>query len=193
MLFWSFVAQADMRVRPIEWAQPMLGSNLENFYRVSDDLYRSEQPDRKDMAALEALGIRAILNLREYHSDKNEARHTGLKLYRVPVNAGDIDDDFVIKALRAIAEAEKPILIHCWHGSDRTGVIAAMYRMVFQGWPRAQAIDEFVNGGYGYHARFYPNIERYLQTVDIEAIRVEVIPPMEAAARIQPPTNADTR
>jgi protein tyrosine/serine phosphatase len=77
--------------------------------------------------------------------------------------------------LRAIAQAEKPILIHCWHGSDRTGVVAAMYRMVFQNWPREQAIDEFVNGGFGYHASFYPNIERYLKRVDIEAIRRQVV------------------
>jgi tyrosine-protein phosphatase SIW14 len=86
-----------------------------------------------------------------------------------------IDDLLVVKALGIIQQAEKPILIHCWHGSDRTGVISAMYRMVFQNWSREQAIDEFVNGGYGYHASFYPNIENYLQTVDVAAIRSQVM------------------
>ena len=171
------LVSADLRVRPTEWAQPMLGSELENFYRLNDEVYRSRQPDDEEMAELEAKGFRAVLNLREYHSDEDEASATQLKLYRVPVNAGDIDDAFVVEALHAIAQAEKPILIHCWHGSDRTGVVAAVYRMVFEQWTRQAAIDEFVNGGFGYHARFYPNIERYLETVDIEAIRRQLAEP----------------
>jgi tyrosine-protein phosphatase SIW14 len=177
---------ADARVRPVEWAQPMLGLELGNFYRLSDEVYRSSQPDDEEMVALEGMGMRSVLNLREFHSDTDEARDTRLELYRVPVNAGDVDDDFVISALQVIAKAEKPILIHCWHGSDRTGVVSAMYRMVFQGWPRERAIDEFVSGGYGYHASFYPNIERYLETVDIEAIRRQVVPEAGVAVSKKP-------
>lgn len=160
----------DVRVRPLEWAQPMIGMELENFYQMTEQVYRSKQPDDEEMERLEAMGIRSVLNLRAYHTDEDEAKGTALKLFHVPVDAGDIDDGFVVRALRMIDSAEKPILIHCWHGSDRTGVVAAMYRMVFQGWSREQAMDEFINGGYGYHANFYPNIERYLQRVDIEAI-----------------------
>jgi protein tyrosine phosphatase (PTP) superfamily phosphohydrolase (DUF442 family) len=43
-------------------------------------------------------------------------------------NAGKINDRFVVVAMRTIAHAEKPILIHCQHGSDHTGVVTAMYR-----------------------------------------------------------------
>lgn len=177
LLLVSFLAAADeVRVRPVEWAQPMLGVDLDNFYRVSGEVYRSKQPDDEAMEALEAMGMHSILNLREYHSDEDEARGTGLRLYRVPVNAGKVDDTFVVEALRVVANAEKPILVHCWHGSDRTGLVVAMYRMVFQDWPRERAIDEFVNGGYGYHERFYPNLKRYLQQADIAAIRRQVVP-----------------
>jgi hypothetical protein len=35
-------------------------------------------------------------------------------------------------------------------------------------------VDEFVNGGYGYHASFYPNIGRYLATVDSAAVRRKI-------------------
>lgn len=166
-LFVGGSACADPRARPTEWAQPMLDVQLGNFYKVSDELYRSRQPGDEEMAQLAAMGIRSVLNLREHHSDDDEAKTTNLKLYRVPMNAGDINDELVTKALDALAAAPKPALVHCWHGSDRTGAIVAMYRMVFQGWPRQQAIDEFINGGYGYHRSVYPNIERYLETVDI--------------------------
>ncbi len=170
------MALADTaRVRPLAWAQPVIGVELDNFYQLTDQVYRSKQPDDEEMRTLQSMGIRSILNLREYHSDDDEARGTSLNLYHVPVAAGDIDDQFVIEALRVINLAEKPVLIHCWHGSDRTGVVSAMYRMVFQEWPREQAIDEFIHGGYGYHARFYPNIERYLETVDVAAIRRQVL------------------
>ncbi len=165
----------EVRVRPLEWAQPMLGTELENFYRLDAEVYRSKQPDDEQMKVLESMGVRSILNLREYHTDNDEADETRLNLFHVPVDAGKIDDSFVVKALSIIRQAEKPVLIHCWHGSDRTGVISAMYRMVFQNWPREQAIDEFVNGGYGYHASFYPNIERYLETADVADIRRQVM------------------
>jgi len=164
-------ACAEPRVRPPEWAQPMIGVELGNFYRVSDELYRSRQPDDEEMEQLKAMGIRSVLNLREYHSDDGKAKNTGIVLYRVAMNAGEINDALVEKALDDIAAAPKPILVHCWHGSDRTGAIVAMYRMVFQNWPRQQAIDEFLNGGFGYHKNFYPNIERYLETVDINRFK----------------------
>ncbi len=166
---------AEPRVRPTEWAQPVLGVELGNFYKVSDELYRSQQPDDDVMPQLEAMGIHSVLDLREFHSDNGKAKGTVLKLYRVPMNAGEIDDALVEKALDVIATAPKPVLVHCWHGSDRTGVIVAMYRMVFQDWPRERAIDEFLNGGYGYHKSFYTNIERYLETVDISHFKQRLV------------------
>jgi uncharacterized protein (TIGR01244 family) len=174
VLLVSGSACADPRARPTEWAQPMLDVKLGNFYKVSDELYRSRQPGDEEMEQLAAMGIRSVLNLREHHSDDDEAKATDLTLYRVPMNAGDINDELVTKALDALAAAPKPALVHCWHGSDRTGAIVAMYRMVFQGWPRQKAIDEFINGGYGYHRSVYPNIEHYLETVDIAGLRQRV-------------------
>ncbi len=175
LLLPMLVLADSIRVRPLEWAQPMIGTELDNFYRLNDQVYRSQQPDDEEMEVLETMGMRSILNLREYHTDDDEAEGTKLNLFHIPIDAGKIDDEFVIKALRTINQAEKPVLIHCWHGSDRTGVVSAMYRMVFEEWPREQAIDEFLHGGYGYHARFYPNIERYLETVEIAAIRRQVL------------------
>ena len=51
-----------------------------------------------------------------------------------------------------IRRASGPVLVHCLHGSDRTGTIVAMYRIVEQGWTREAAIAEMTGGGYGYHA-----------------------------------------
>lgn len=44
--------------------------------------------------------------------------------------------------IKAIKQSLKPILIHCWLDSDRTGVGVAMYRLVFQNWLKSQTINE---------------------------------------------------
>jgi protein tyrosine/serine phosphatase len=164
-------ADPALRPRPTTWAQPVLGARTENCYKVSDDLYRSEQPDEAGMRELAAFGIKAVLNLRNWHSDQDEAAGTGIALFRVAMDAGDINDALMRKALDAIRAAPKPVLVHCWHGSDRTGAVVALYRMAEQGWDRESAIDEFKHGGYGYHETWYPNIERWLRQVDLAAFR----------------------
>ncbi|MDD5359940.1 MAG: hypothetical protein PHI02_06705 [Sulfurovaceae bacterium] len=40
------------------------------------------------------------------------------------------------------------------------------YRIVKQKWSKKDAIDEFKNGGYGYHATIYPKLEQLLWGLD---------------------------
>ena len=159
--------------RPASWAAPVASNNLRNFYRLDEKVYRSAQPHDEEFRELEQLGIRNVLSLRDYHSDE-DAEGTSLKLFRVKMEAGEITDDKVIEALRIIKNADGPILIHCWHGSDRTGLISGMYRIVFQGWSKEDAIDELMHGGYGYHS-MYQNIPEYIRKVDVEGIKKQVL------------------
>lgn len=91
------------------------------------------------------------------------------------MSAGGASEKDVITALKMLHKAQKPALVHCWQGSDRTGLIIAGYRMVYQNWPREDAIEEFRLGGFGYHARAYPNIVKLLETMDIEAVKKAVL------------------
>ncbi len=163
-----------LRTRPLEWAQPIIGAESDNLYQVSDKVFRSAQPDDDENHELAALGIGEILNLRENHADDDDIKDKSIILHRVEMNAGEIQDNKIIAAMRIIEGAKQPILVHCWHGSDRTGVVIAMYRILFQGWSKQQAIDEMVHGGYGYHARIYPNIVEYIEKVDLEKIRQQL-------------------
>jgi protein tyrosine/serine phosphatase len=38
--------------------------------------------------------------------------------------------------------ANHPVLVHCAKGRERTGVLAAVYRITFHGWSAEQAIRE---------------------------------------------------
>jgi protein tyrosine/serine phosphatase len=146
---------------------------LENMYRVDEGIYRSEQPGREQFKALEKYGIKEILNLRYWHSDRKHAKDTDLTLHRVEMNAHNANDFDVVAALRIIKNRKGPILIHCHHGSDRTGLIVAMYSIVFRNKSKTEAVDEMVNGGFGFH-KIYDNIVRYVNNADVNNIRKQV-------------------
>ncbi len=162
-------ASATNRQRPETWAAPVPSKHLKNFYRLDDKVYRSAQPDREGFRELKALGIRNVLSFRDYHSD-DDGKDAGLTLYRVKMETGDVREEQVVESLRIIRGSEGPILIHCWHGSDRTGLVSAMYRIVFQGWTKDAAIDELMHGGYGYHS-LYKNILEFIRNADIEKVK----------------------
>jgi protein tyrosine/serine phosphatase len=162
--------------RPADWAEPV--DRAANLYRVTPGLYRSAALDGKDLAQIRALGVRTVVSLRSFHADTALLEHSGIRAVRVPINTWEVGDRHVVAALRAIRAAERdgPVLLHCQHGADRTGMMVAMYRMLYQDWSRARAVAELKQGGYGYHP-MWKNIERYLARVDVDEIRRRVEAP----------------
>jgi protein tyrosine/serine phosphatase len=145
-----------------------------NLYRVTDYLYRSEQPTEEGMKNLEKLGIKTIINLRPFYSDSAEIKGTGLRVEELSVKPWHIEDEDVVRVLRIIHNRENgPFLIHCSLGADRVGVMIAMFRVVEQGWSKEDAIQEMVNGGYGFH-RLWFRIVGYVKHADVETIRKQV-------------------
>ena len=145
-----------------------------NFYKVSDNVYRSEQPSLKEAEQLNKIGIKTIINLRSWHSDQDKIANTDMSEIRIDMRAENITDEKIIQILKAIKNSPKPVLIHCWHGSDRTGVVIAMYRLIFQNWTKKQVIEELMKPELNHHYKIYPNIQRYIQDVDVEKIRQAV-------------------
>ncbi|MFZ6767342.1 dual specificity protein phosphatase family protein [Undibacterium sp. Di26W] len=162
--------------RPAEWASPV--ASTQNLFRVTPTFYRSAQLQSQDLVLLQSLGIKTVVSLRSFHSDDQILKNSGIKLQRIGINTWDINDKNVIAALRALQAAEQqgPVLLHCLHGADRTGLVTAMYRILNQGWSKDQALEELTKGGYGYHS-LWKNIPEYLRKVDIEKIRQGVVQP----------------
>jgi len=76
--------------------------------------------------------------------------------------------------MRLLADPQGgPYLIHCHHGSDRTGLMIAMYRILHQHWTTQQALAEMTLGGYGFHP-LWQNIIDYLTHADAAALRARV-------------------
>lgn len=161
----------EKQSRPAEWAAPLKLKGVNNLYKINDNLYRSAQPKKDGIIYLKKMGIKTIINLRSFHSDDDEITTSGLLIKRIKMNAWDIKDEDVIAVLKLLKnEKGAPYLIHCQSGSDRTGVIIAFYRIVMQGWSKKKAIDEMINGGYGFH-KIWKNIPKYIEKADIEKIK----------------------
>ncbi|KQX01292.1 protein tyrosine phosphatase [Massilia sp. Root418] len=146
-----------------------------NLYSVTPTFFRSALLRKDDVKRLQALGIKTVVSLRAFHNDEKVLKGSGIKPVSVPINTWDISDRKIIEALRAIRTAEQhgPVLLHCQHGADRTGLVTAMYRILYQQRSKEDALREMKEGGYGYHA-VWKNIESYLLKVDVEAVRAGV-------------------
>ena len=141
-------------------------TEIKNFHQVNPEIYRSSQPDKQQMQTIvEIYGIKSVINLREYHSDVDETANLSVKLYEVPLAAGDLSEEDLRKVLQIMQKAPKPLLVHCMHGSDRTGAVIAAYRIACENYPVEKAIDELKNERFGHHKYTYPNIEHLLRSI----------------------------
>ena len=164
--------------RPLTWAQPLPDSQIGNFYKVTNDIYRGDRPTVNDLKDLQARGIKTILDLEAFYTDRYviAESQTHFKFLHVRMNPWNIENEDIVTALKILTDKNNyPIYVHCQHGSDRTGVVIAMYRIIIQDWTKDDAIAEMKGGGYGFHL-IWKNIPEYIQKVDVVKIKVLLQP-----------------
>lgn len=177
-------ALPNLSQRSNEWATPVsLEVGLPNLYRVNANLYRSAQPNREGFLYLNSLTslyqddrpIKTIISLRDSNDDyKLNPSDSTLRLRHIIFHTWHVEDEDVITFLRIASTPElQPVLVHCKHGSDRTGMMIAIYHIAYNGWSKQQAIDEMIHGGYGFHP-MWQNLLRYINDLDIKAIQAQV-------------------
>ena len=147
-----------------------------NFYRVDERLFRSAQLDGSDAAKLHELGIKSIVNLRHF-SRGGDKRAFGDQFWLAnkPLQSWEIKLAQIADVLRTIRERQKEgaVLVHCYHGADRTGLVVAMYRVIYQGWSLDAARSEMIDGGYGFHS-MWQDIAGFLTPQNEALIRAEL-------------------
>jgi len=155
--------------RPEEWAQSVEAQY--NLFKMSPTLYRSALPDRGAVPLLEKLKVGTVITFLP-ESDSSWLSTPGIAQIQLPYRTNHVDDADVLNALRTIqiAEAKGPVLMHCKHGSDRTGLMAAVYRVVVQGWSKEDALSEMTQGGFGDSTHFKDGI-RYMMQADVDKLR----------------------
>lgn len=108
-----------------------------NFHPVvAGEVYRSAQPSPEALAKyVKEQGIRSIINLRGnnaganwYDAEVASARAQGVAHYDFGMSARKrLDEPRAQELIALMNKAEKPVLIHCQGGADRSGLASALY------------------------------------------------------------------
>ncbi|MBN2529207.1 MAG: tyrosine-protein phosphatase [Deltaproteobacteria bacterium] len=145
------------------------------MYQITGTVYRGAQPTQEGIASLHRMGIKTVISLRRFHDDTDKTAAVNLSdkltLFHLPMNAWDVSIDDIVQFLRIVRnEANHPVFFHCKHGSDRTGTMAAAYRMVVEGWTATDAVQEMKRGGFGYHT-IWRGLPKTLLDMDVPETR----------------------
>jgi protein tyrosine phosphatase (PTP) superfamily phosphohydrolase (DUF442 family) len=132
-----------------------IGWNLAtgNFATVqAGRIYRSGQMRATDLAGkIQRHGIKTVLNLRGAHPE--EAWYRAERSVVLAAGATQIDvalascewmsRDQMRILVRMLDTCEYPLLIHCWRGSERTGLVSAMTELLRPGAALGDAQGQF--------------------------------------------------
>ncbi|MFD0988029.1 tyrosine-protein phosphatase [Methyloligella solikamskensis] len=103
---------------------------------IPGELYRSGQPTAAAIARYRAAhGIKTIINLRGenagrdwYDTELAESEKLGITHLNFRMSAKhELSQAKAAELIDMMAAAEKPLLIHCSSGADRTGLASALY------------------------------------------------------------------
>lgn len=151
---------------------------LQNFAQISRNLYRGGASTTVGYRTLKQMGVRTIVDLQEFHSDLSALEGLGLRYVALPMNPAEVEDEEVARFLQIVRDPDcQPVFVHCRAGSDRTGVVVAVYRVVEQHWPLEEAAKELPR--FGFHDVFLP-LQTYLKHLDeakINALTSTLPPP----------------
>ncbi len=138
---------------------------LNNFHTVQPGvLYRSAQLSPLFLEAMiKKHDIKTIINLRGnneqkkwWQKEKKLAEKLGVTFYSIPMSAARLPNkQNLLNLLTIYQTAQRPILIHCYGGADRTGEAAALWVLEQQKKDKKTALKQ-LSLRYG-HMRFvYP-------------------------------------
>ncbi|MBX9691662.1 MAG: dual specificity protein phosphatase family protein [Cyanobacteria bacterium] len=128
---------------------------ITNFRRVNDWLYRGGQFDLDEgLMHLKQIGIKTIIclrwNIQAIEQERKKVEAANLNFVGIPLTywvyptSEEID-----KFFRTIDDqSNRPVYVHCKHGSDRTGMLIAFYRMARENWNVDDAYNEMKNCGF---------------------------------------------
>jgi tyrosine-protein phosphatase SIW14 len=172
----SVAASSYATEDPIEDAALSLITNLHPV--VPGQLYRGAHPGDAGLEALAKAGIRTIVDLQGGDStadagesaadrleEKNFVEAHGMQFFNIPLSAMKVNfgsqEQSIKTALDLISDpANQPVFFHCFHGEDRTGVLAAIYRVTYQSCTIDEAHKEMIHDG---HSPFLFWIDSYLK------------------------------
>lgn len=128
--------------------------NVRNLHKVNDWLYRGGQPDEDGFKQLYQGGVRCVISFRWRKSindwEREVCERIGLKFYSIPLNYTTVPRAKHIEQFFNLLDEidNRTVFIHCYHGSDRTGLMVGIYRIARDGWTVKEAYKEMKECGF---------------------------------------------
>ena len=117
-----------------------------NFYHVSDGVYRANQPSPSHLKSYKKLGIRSVLSLRGRANQSYDlfeddyCKKLNLNLVYSPISSSSApSSEKLINIINVMHELPKPFVLHCKSGADRAGLASAIYLIVEKKLPVLEA------------------------------------------------------
>ncbi len=120
-----------------------------NFHAITPgEAYRSGQLDRDELKYyINKHHIKSIINLRGknpgtawYMEELKVSAENGAAHFDLPLSAShEPGEEDVRKLMEIFMQAPRPVLIHCQGGADRSGLAAAMWKVIVDKEPKAEA------------------------------------------------------
>ncbi|MBM3266338.1 MAG: tyrosine-protein phosphatase [Candidatus Sericytochromatia bacterium] len=126
--------------------------HVANTGSLGDSLLRGAQPTPSGFATLRRQGVDTVVNLRpESDWEATVVERCGMRYHKVPLSVmGPPTRDQALAFLAITTDpASGTVFFHCYHGSDRTGAMGAVYRIAADGWDFDRAVAEMRH--YGFH------------------------------------------
>jgi len=143
--------------------------DIPRFAKVSESLYRGGQPTAKGFAELRKMGVKTIISLRVFDSDRPKLEGLGLRYLHISFKAIHPEDEDVVAFLKTVTDPNnQPVFVHCREGVDRTGMMVAVYRIVIQGWSKEKGLEEMRRMGFN---DFWKALEDYIEDLDVSSLK----------------------
>jgi protein tyrosine/serine phosphatase len=120
-----------------------------NFHAITDgEAYRSAQLDREELEYyIKRYNIRSIINLRGenpeapwYKEEIGVTAEHNINHYDVGFQSTrEPGEEDVRRLVEIFRTAPRPVLIHCLAGADRSGLAAAMWKVIVDKKPKSEA------------------------------------------------------
>lgn len=125
---------------------------IENFGQMDERYFRGAQPQPDDYAALKALGVNTVIDLRNDPTDYEKAAVEALGMRYVNIQMSGwkyAKDTQVEEFMRLMNDPVTGVVFaHCKAGRHRTGLTGAVYRMEKYGWDYDKSYKEMKNYDY---------------------------------------------
>jgi protein tyrosine/serine phosphatase len=146
-----------------------------NAHKVTPRLWRAAQPAPGQIAWFARQGVKTIVNLRggrehgAWPLQREACERHGIELVEFVLRSrGAPERETILAAQDFFASLKEPALVHCKSGADRAGFFAALYLLIHEGRPLAEAMRQ-LSLRYG-HFRFAKTgiLDAFFETYRVE-------------------------